>query len=249
MRYFFILLFFQVQAGYCAYLDRHYEGICTFWEGHSSGTARLDIISFFLPENPTIFEVGTFNGVDSVSISKKWPQGRVISFEANPNQFKEYQKNTQNCKNTEGYNLAVNTYNGFAEFYLCWGYGGNNPIFEGASSLLKAVPDKVADYEGPTITVPCVIFDDWCKYKKINSIDFMWLDLEGFELQLLKSSPDILKTVQVIYTETNLRELRLGMTQFSDLNEFLVAQGFELIAHWYSEGYQGDAIYVRSERL
>jgi hypothetical protein len=35
------------------------------------------------------------------------------------------------------------------------------------------------------------------------------------------------------------------MTQFSDLLAFLQSQGFTLIAHWYNEGMQGNAIFVR----
>lgn len=73
----------------------------------------------------------------------------------------------------------------------------------------------------------------------------MWLDLEGFELQFLKSSPHILKTVKVIYTETNFFHFREGMTQYNDLKTFLEAEGFTVVAHWYSEGMQGDAIFVR----
>jgi uncharacterized protein YfaT (DUF1175 family) len=104
-------------------------------------------------------------------------------------------------------------------------------------------------YMGPVITVPCVVLDDWCAKNHIHAFDFIWLDLEGFELQFLKSSPHILSTAKVIYTETNFYEFRQEMSQYKDLQSFLESQGFEMIAHWYNEGLQGDAIFVRSELL
>ena len=75
----------------------------------------------------------------------------------------------------------------------------------------------------------------------------MWLDLEGLELQVLKSSPRILEKVNVIYTETNFLEFRLGMTQFTDLKTQLDNSGFKMLYHWYYEGLQGDAIFVKRE--
>ena len=81
----------------------------------------------------------------------------------------------------------------------------------------------------------------------IDLIDFMWLDLEGLELQVLKSSPRILEKVKIIYTETNFFEFRKGMTQFNDLKIFLENVGFRLLSHWYVEGFQGDAIFIKKE--
>ena len=100
-------------------------------------------------------------------------------------------------------------------------------------------------YQGPQIVVNCVVLDDWCSENGINKIDFMWLDLEGAELQMLKSSPKILETVSLIYVETNFQEFRIGMTQYSSLKEFLEASGFHLLSHWYRENLQGDAIFIR----
>src|SRR5205085_1281445 len=150
-----------------------------------------------------------------------------------PNQFTKYRKKVQFYKNMFGYNLAVNTYNGFCTFYLCWGTGGRDPTFEGASSLLEPSEAMKIHYMGPMIEVPCVVLDDWCQLNGVMKIDFMWLDLEGFEMQLLKSSPNILSTVSVIYCETNFFSFRKGTTQFKDLKAFLEKQGFEIIAHWY----------------
>jgi hypothetical protein len=97
------------------------------------------------------------------------------------------------------------------------------------------------------VGVSCVILDDWCKKNNVDHIDFMWLDLEGLELQILQSSPLILNTVKVIYTETNFYEFRKNMTQYGALKEFLNSSGFRLLSHWYAQAHQGNAIFVRKE--
>ncbi|MCB1111133.1 MAG: FkbM family methyltransferase [Chlamydiia bacterium] len=206
---------------------------------------RLDLIATFLPENPVFFEAGGHYGHDTVKMSAHWPKGRLIAFEPNPHAFQMFEKNTIGCQNVEGYNLAVNNYNGTATLYVCYGTEGNNPEYEGASSLLEPSEMMEIHYRGPRIEVPCVILDDWCKANAVDHIDFMWLDLEGLELQVLTSSPHILGTVQVIYTETNFMEFRKGMTQYKELETFLESQGFKMVAHWYLEGLQGDAIFIR----
>jgi hypothetical protein len=104
-------------------------------------------------------------------------------------------------------------------------------------------------YQGPKVEVPCVILDDWCKKNNIEQIDFMWLDLEGLELQVLKSSPSILTTVKAIYTETNMYDFRKGMTKYKELRSFLEASGFTMLSHWYFEGLQGNAIFIKKEYL
>jgi hypothetical protein len=114
-------------------------------------------------------------------------------------------------------NVALNNYNGFA-----------------------------IHYQGPEITVPCVILDDWCNQNDIKGFDFMWLDLEGAELRILSSSPQILANTQLIYVETNFQHFREGMTQFRDLRNFLESQGFCLLSHWYRENLQGDALFIRN---
>ncbi len=235
-----------ISSLFAAFNERHYEGICSLWKSFETVDKRLEIIRAILPDNPTVFEAGAFNGTESVQFATLWPKGKILSFEPNPAQFAKYQERAVHFSNMYGYNLAVNTYNGVTKFFLCWGTNGVDPVFEGASSLLPASESMKIHYMGPIIAVPCVIFDDWCAENDVSTVDFMWLDLEGFELSFLKSSPQILKTVKVIYTETNFYRFREGTAQYADLKSFLESNGFILIAHWYNEGLQGDAIFVRT---
>jgi hypothetical protein len=61
------------------------------------------------------------------------------------------------------------------------------------------------------------------------------------------SSPQILKTVKAIYTQTHFYPFRLGTTHYTTLKPFLESQGFVLLEHWYQEGLGGNAIFLSGE--
>ncbi len=231
-----------VREAKCEQYPLRFEGIFQEY-----GERRLDLIAKFLPENPVIFEAGGHYGTDTTRFAEKWPGSRIISFEPNPNAFNKLLEKTKEMENVHVYNLAVNDYNGSAILNVCYGTTGDNPIFEGASSLLEPSVCMEVHYQGPKVEVPCVVLEDWCRSNGIDQIDFMWLDLEGLELQALSSSPKLLEQAKVIYTETNFFEFRKGMTLFHELKKFLEDSGFRLLSHWYREGLLGAAIFVKRE--
>lgn len=211
------------------------------------GDKRLDLVAKFIPNNPVIFEAGGHYGYDTVEMSHKWPRARVLSFEPNPYAFKKFLKTTQGISNIEGYPLAVGMHNGTATLNICEFDATEDPAYGMSGSLLESSDWMEEGYKGPHVSVPCVVLDDWSHENNVSHIDFMWLDLEGYELQFLQSSPEILNTVKVIYAETNFKEFRKGMTQYSQLKDFLEKSGFRLLSHWYSRGLQGDAIFIKNE--
>lgn len=239
-----IIFLFFLLSGFCEEpFFKEFEGVANY---RPLGE-ELEVIARFLPEDPVIFEAGGHYGSDTIRFCNRWPQAQIYTFEPNPHAFELFLENTQNFPRVHGFNLAVNNYNGHALLHVCYGSTGDNPVFEGASSLLEASDYMKIHYQGPKVLVPCVVLDEWCKQNGVDHIDFMWLDLEGLELPVLKSSPHILATVKVIFTETNFQEFRVGMTQYNELKAFLERNRFKLIAHWYANNYQGNAIFIKKE--
>lgn len=199
---------------------------------------RLKLIAKMLPKNPVIFEAGSNDGTDTIKIHKMWPNSKIIAMEADPYNFKRFLKNTQKYPNIQGYQLAVNTFSGSVKFNI-------SKFNRNIGSLLKPPSGLGFFLRNQQIDIPCENLDQWCKDNQIDHIDFMWLDLEGIELQILQSSPSILKTVKVIYTETRLKSVRSKTSLYVPLRSFLESEGFELKAHWYTQNFIGDAIFQR----
>jgi len=158
-------------------------------------------------------------------------------------------ENTRKFPNVHPQGIAITDFNGTITLNVCYGTNGNDPVFEGASSVLEANDYMKIHYQGPKVEVGCAILDDWCRSNNVSGFDFMWMDMEGYEMQALSASPEMLSKAKVIYIETNFQEFRKGMTQYKHLKPFLEANGFKMIAHWYTEGFQGNAIFVKESLL
>lgn len=205
-----------------------------------------DLIEKIIEPDDVILEAGAFDGSDTIGLAKIVPKGKVISFEPNPPRYAELVKRTKDLCNVNTFPFALGEKDDLVTFYVCYG-AQYDPIYEGASSVLPPSESMKINYQGPRIEVPCLILDNWCRENNQDRIDFMWLDLEGYELQVLRSSPQILSTVKAMYIETNFYEFRKGMTLYKDLRAFLEKNGFRLLSHGYYKGYQGNAIFVRAD--
>jgi FkbM family methyltransferase len=221
----------------------YYEGTATF---RNYGKVDLNWMVQFLPYNPIIIEAGAYCGDQTIYAAKVWPQSQlIVAFEPNPLAFAELQRKVDKEKlsQVKTYNLALHHYNGTADLHLCRGPNGNDRSWEHASSLLP----PLNECQGPNIEVPCVILDDWCKENQIDHIDILRLELEGLELQVLQSSPQILKNTKIIVLPSFFRPYREGTPNYFELKAFLTESHFVPLAHWYEQGERGLAVYVSQE--
>lgn len=199
-----------------------------------------------------IFDIGSLHCLESIEFSKKYTNAKIFAFEANPKSYETCVENSKDYPSITVVNKAVNDYDGVCKFYLMdkdktitvWEDGN-----QGASSLYLANGDydhieKYVQYE---IEVPCTRIDTFCKENNIDSIDVVWMDLQGAELLALQSMGDILDTVQVIHTELEMNPIYENQCLFDDVTKFLYEQGFEL-EYGLTSGVQfgSDYIFTRS---
>lgn len=226
--------------------NTYYEGTSTF---RSNGAVGYSWMVQFLPYNPVIVECGAFYGKEVVRAAQIWPKGKVIAFEANPRAFSilEHTLMEEKLDNVKIYPFAVNDYNGQAKLYLNFGPTGRDSSYEDKTSLLEPTPAEAPYSKGPKIEVPCIALDDWCKENGINKIDVLRLDLEGAELRALQSSSEILKTVKLIIVQSFFHPYRIGTPNYFVLKDFLTRANFVPLAHWYTPGGRGTAVYISNE--
>jgi len=209
----------------------------------------MPIVKPYLPNNPIIIEAGAFNGHESILFAKTWPQATIYSFEPVPQIFELLQNNTKNFSQIHCFQLALSNKNGCAPFVVSEEKNRPNiPSAAGSLLIPKEHWKNSSTLFNKMIVVPTIILDDWAKKNDISNVDFLWLDTQGTELDILKSSPGILATVKVIYIEVEFIEAYAGQPLYSDIKKFLEAQGFKVIArdfddppkHWY-----GNVVFVR----
>lgn len=89
-----------------------------------------------------------------------------------------------------------------------------------------------------------------------SEMNFLNLDLQGYELEALKGAVEQLERFEYIYTEVNHDELYKGCVRIGDLDRWLADRGFQRKATAWAGGYPGkpfgvgwgDALYVRTRR-
>jgi FkbM family methyltransferase len=141
------------------------------------------------------------------------------------------------------YQLALSDRNGLQEFYVSEGTSD-------ASSSLLAPHDHLKDHPdtqfNKKITVSAKTLDSWAAEHGITSVDLLWLDMQGFEMNMLEASPNILDTVKVIHTEASTRETYKGVVQYREYRSFLESRGFKVMIEAIPEGWDmGNVLFVR----
>jgi len=208
----------------------------------------ISLIKKYLPINPVILEAGAYDGTDTVFLADYFgPHCKVYSFEPVPYLYDIAKKNTHKNPNIFLYNLALADSCETKPFYLS--NLGNNPTTTASSSLLK--PKKHLTYcpgiyFTSQINVQCTTIDQWSYNNNVEKIDFLWLDLQGSELDVMKASPNILKNVKVILTEIEFVEAYEGQALYQEVKKWLEDQGFTLIALNDVPRWFGDALFIRN---
>lgn len=201
------------------------------------------LLKRYLPSAPVIVDCGAHIGADSVELAKIFPSGKIYSFEPIPELFAVLQRNTRKYKNISCYQLALSDKNGNAMMYASSGAS------DASSSLLEPAA-HVIDHPGVffhnRIEVVTQTLDSWSKENNIGAIDFLWLDMQGFEYYCLKASPVSLSSVKVIHTEVSIGESYKGSMTYKDFSNWLSVHGFAVAAEAVPEGSDmGNVLFVR----
>lgn len=160
-------------------------------------------IHYYLRKNSIVFDIGANMGFYTIWMSRSIDElGQIHSFEPDTKNFKRLSQNisiNQFKGQFHPNNVAVSKKNGKMKMTI--GFDGENhlvPInFGGNSSLINVV---------------CL--DDYCYQHNISRIDFIKIDVEGFELDVLKGGINLLtqKNVDVIQLELNRALINSGTT-------------------------------------
>jgi len=203
------------------------------------------LLKRYLPPDPVIIDCGAYDGTDSVALAKLFPKGMVHSFEPIDNLFNRLLKNTVSYSNIKCYQLALSDRSGMQDFYVSEG------LSDGSSSLLEPVlhlKDHPDTFFKTKIIVNTTALSEWAYQHGITKVNMLWLDMQGFELQMLKAAGNILKTVSVIHTEVSTRETYKNVAQYKEYRKFLEQAGFNVIIEAIPKGWDmGNVLFVRKE--
>jgi FkbM family methyltransferase len=79
----------------------------------------------------------------------------------------------------------------------------------------------------------------------IESYNFLNIDVQGYELEVMKGFDDLIGRFDFIYSEVNEKELYKGCPMISEIDEYLNKFGFKRIQTLMTLHGWGDAIYQK----
>lgn len=185
--------------------------------------------------NPIILDIGANNGLDSVSISKIFPNSIIHCFEPDPRAIKRFLESGLGLvyKNISLHEIALGGVNGTVLFHQSDGF----PEDQQASQMRPEGWDLSGSIKKPTghievnpwctfeksIYVKCMTLDSWLsENSSINSIELMRLDTQGAEGDILRNCPTALSRTNYVLTEYSNVELYEGQVPLSELEKILV---------------------------
>lgn len=134
-----------------------------------------------------VVDVGANVGFFSMLCRELYPKASIYAFEPIPKTFSCLKKNFKDDKNTEVFNLALSDHRG----------SGKMTFSEDNSAVSSLSEEGSVDVEITTL-------DYFLKDKKVDRVDILKIDTEGFENFVLKGGQESLKKVKYIIMEVTI---------------------------------------------
>jgi|TARA_Y100000996_G_scaffold391597_1_gene353710 FkbM family methyltransferase len=213
-------IIFQKNINFYIFLKKYFQKKINF---------PVDIHNFILKNlsnESIIIEAGAADGNDTVFFGKNFPNSKIYSLEPMSSLYNITFKKIQKFNNINLFKLAFSHTDGRMELNLA--ENQNQPW--GSSSLLKP---KLHLEIHPGITfnskesVETIKFDSFLSMNNIESVDLLWLDLQGVEPDVLMASNQLRK-VKYIYSEVSVLENYENQILYEDFKKFMIASGYKV---------------------
>lgn len=196
-----------------------------------------------------VIHVGAFLG-EELSQYRSLGLTNTILFEP---QKKLYDIVSSKCMFDEKvFNVALGSEESVKEMFISDREGG---VTNGAGASSSLLQPKKHLTEHPEVTFPSKEsisvkrFDNFAKENNIelDEYNFLNIDVQGYELEVLKGMGEHLNKIDIIIAEVNRDEVYEGCPMIDDIDLYLNTFNFERKAvHWQSESW-GDALYSKEK--
>lgn len=170
----------------------------------------------------TILDVGANIGQSALLYHKEFPQATIHCFEPVGGTAEQLIQNTAGHTGIHVHRMALGAETSTMRMQV-----GT----DGASSdmnSLKGVHPHLAGASFQTEEVQITTLDNWCNEHKVQAVDFLKIDTEGFDLEVLKGAATSLAkgAIRLIDIEVGMNPTNLFHAPFMEVSTFLWGKGF-----------------------
>jgi len=134
----------------------------------------------------TIFDVGANKGEWSLIASEHFPQAVIHSFEIVPQTYSRLVENCGHRENTVCHNVGLSDIEGTATVFF-------SPDKSGIATCVPKFSEQYHKYQPQKVEARVSTGDMFCADMGIETIDFLKIDVEGYEHKVLKGFERMLK--------------------------------------------------------
>jgi FkbM family methyltransferase len=204
------------------------------WDLHRLPAPYLTLrdLEFDLPyllaqDSPRIIDVGANKGQTIDLVRRTLRNPKIVSFEANPKMAEVLQKK-YGASGVQLESCAVGSANGHVRFAVT-----ENDELSSVLELDRIETNPFAETRTCSrINVAVTTLDHYCEGRKLQHIDLLKSDTQGYDLEVLKGASSLLagKRIELILVEVNFIRLYENQCNFGQIERFLAGRGYGLLA-------------------
>jgi len=167
-------------------------------------------------EISVVFDVGANTGQSAAKFQIAFPTARIYCFEPVEETFEILQRNAHGHSNINCHKVALGSSTGQSIVYLT-----------GQSSTSSLIKPKTVVASQP---VQICTVDQFVLEHRIDRVDLLKIDTEGFDLEVLRGAHQLLSAGQVpfVLTETGFHPGDNRHVLFDDIRSYLIPLGYSL---------------------
>jgi len=171
-----------------------------------------------LKEGQTVLDIGAYSGVTSIIFGQLvGPTGHVYAFEADETNYECAKINLEMAEKVMGVRNVTLVKK------AVWAHS-DGLLFSTEGSMGSSAVEITGGGRGKEQKVETITIEQFCLQRNIRCVDFIKIDIEGGELQVLKSSASVLKNLNArLIIEPHWVEGKLVTEECSDI---LKSKGF-----------------------
>lgn len=225
---------------------RRLRGTPARWllDGHIDTLELIEITQRQLAPR-IIYDIGANRGTWTLLARVLCPQADVHAFEPLEFLHEEFRRNVADVDRVTLHGAALGAEPCEASMFV--------HAFADASSFLPLAPDEASRHRThlkEMLVLSVNRLDDYLAEHRLPPPDLVKLDVQGYELEILKGAPSALAHARAVITEVSFQEIYAHQPLFGVVAHFLEDAGFHL--HAFAHGIaaatplgQADVLFIR----
>lgn len=203
-------------------------------------------IARFLPEAPVIVEAGAHDATNTVEMAEFWPRATIHAFEPVPSAAARVTERVAHLRDrVRCHALGLGPHDGEITMHVS---GDGTYHSCQSSSMLPPTAAQLREFPGVsfgrTIVVPVTSLDAWASRVGVDRVDFLWLDMQGYEIHALEGASRLLGGVAAVHMEVSNVRLYEGSPLYPEVVRRMAAWGFRPVVEAVFR-IGGNVLFVR----